>query len=506
MKKGWQAAAVLALFMLCGGTMAPSAAALELDLNGIYEHPVRVAVGVVCLLAALALLLYRALRNPVNRAKRSRSYGAGKPSQGASVESYRKSSRKNKEYGKGIIGLLLPSYKGRRKERTQSSVTVAVPERRRTGKRHAAAPPIRGFSNKSYRGGGSVAEPANLRTAQPDSYREPWGGKNRYGRLRLQWSGKRYRGGGSAAEAANLRTAQPDSYREPWGGKKRYGGFSLPAIPLPYFGRKKPREAAVPKLHEPPRHTGRGQILRPAPAKVSYAEPERYRERLGLRRRYGVKNPADEIPIYRGGNHVLRAARVALATPPSYREPWGSKRRYGNQTVMDWLPVYRGGASISRSRRSVAALPLSYREPWGSKSRYGKGTVGCEPPLSYREPWGRRGRYGREPTAWEMPLSYREPWGSLRRYGAGDPLERTARPERPPYLGGSTTTAKEPWINPETGQLAEPVKPSAKQYGNRRYGGKLYGGRMVHYHGEEPLDSSTVLHDGEDDRQGALPQ
>lgn len=67
-----------------------------------------------------------------------------------------------------------------------------------------------------------------------------------------------------------------------------------------------------------------------------------------------------------------------------------------------------------------------------------------------------------------------------------------------PTWGGSTTTAKEPWIDPDTGQLAEPVQPSGKQYGNRRYGGKLYGGRIVRYREEEPPDSSTVLHDEEE--------
>ncbi|MCD8143436.1 MAG: hypothetical protein LUD83_09235 [Clostridiales bacterium] len=170
---------------------------------------------------------------------------------------------------------------------------------------------------------------------------------------------------------------------------------------------------------------------------------------------------------------------------------------------MDWLPVYRGSVSIARSRHSAPALPLSYREPWGSRARYGKGAVPPELPLSYREPWGQKGRYGQEPRDYEPPLSYREPWGLLRRYGAGDPLERTALPLPTPYLGGSTTTAKEPWIDPDTGRLAEPVQPSAKQYGNRRYGGKLYGGRIVRYREEEPPGSSTVVHDDEDSLQAA---
>ncbi|MCC8099876.1 MAG: hypothetical protein LIO78_07430 [Clostridiales bacterium] len=584
MKKGWQAATALALAVLCGSSLMPSAAAVELDLNGIYEHPVRVAVGVVCLVAAIVLLLYRVLRHPMDSARRSRSYGGDKAAQGTPMEPYRRSRRK-KRVGGGVFGLLLPSYKGRKQAQPGPSVSVAVPERHRASRRRSTASPIRGFSNRSYKGGnsaagaaslrsvqpdsykspwgsrsrygrlrlqaggkryqggGSAAGTANLRSAQPDSYKAPWGSKGRYGRLRLQTGGKRYQGGGSAAGAANLRsvqpdsykapwgsrsrygrlrlqtggkryqggsaagaadlrTPQPDSYREPWGGKKRYGRFALPAIPIPYLGRKKGPDGAVPGPHTPARHTGKG-LFRPAPAKVTYAEPERYRDRFGLRRRYGMKNPRDEIPIYHGGSHVLRAARVALAAPPSYREPWGSRRRYGTQTVMDWLPVYRGSVSIARSRHSAPALPLSYREPWGSRARYGKGVVPPELPLSYREPWGQKGRYGQEPRDYEPPLSYREPWGLLRRYGAGDPLERTALPLPTPYLGGSTTTAKEPWIDPDTGRLAEPVQPSAKQYGNRRYGGKLYGGRIVHYREEEPLDSSTVVHGEADGLQAA---
>ncbi len=514
MKKVWQAAAALALAALCGSILAPSAVAVELDLNGIYEHPVRVAVGALCLVAAVALLLYRALRHPMDNARRSRSYGEDKAAPGAPMESYRRSRRRRKTRG-GVFGLLLPRYTGRKQERSGPQVSVAMPERWRSGRRRNTASPIRGFSNRSYKGGGSAAGSANLRSAQPDSYKAPWGSKSRYGRLRLQAGGKRYQGGGSAAGSADLRSAQPDSYKEPWGGRKRYGGFALPAIPIPYLGRKKGPETNVPGPHTPSRHTGKG-ILRPTPAKVTYAEPERYRERLGLRRRYGIKNPHDEIPIYRGGNHVLRSARVALATPPSYREPWGSKRRYGTQTVMDWLPVYRGSVSVTRSRHSAPALPLSYREPWGSKARNGpqpvmalppayRGSVfvtrsrriAPAPPLSYREPWGWKGRYGREPVGYEPPLSYREPWGALRRYRAGDPLERTALPQPTPYLGGSTTTAKEPWIDPDTGRLAEPVQRSAKQYGNRRYGGKLYGGRIVRYREEEPPGSSTVVHEAD---------
>ncbi|MCD7917401.1 MAG: hypothetical protein LUF84_02925 [Clostridiales bacterium] len=608
MKKGWQAVTALALAVLCGSILAPTAAAVELDFNGIYEHPVRVAVGAVCLVAAVALLLYRVLRHPMDKARRSRSYGGDKGTRGPSMESYRRSRRKKKTPGGGVFGLLLPSYKGRKQGRSGPSVSVAAPERYRTVKRRRTPSPIRGFSNQSYKGGGSGAGSANprtilpdsykapwgrksrygtlrlktgserykgggsaagstnLRAAQPDSYKAPWGSKNRYGTLRLKTGGERYKGGGSAAGSANLRTSQPDSYREPWGGKKRYGGISLPALPIPYLGRRKGADSTVKGPHTPASHTGKG-ILRPAPAKVTVALPERYRERFGLRRRYGMKNPRDEIPIYHGGSHVLRAARVALATPMSYREPWGSRRRYGTQTVMDWLPVYRGSVSISRSRNAYPAVPLSYREPWGTKARYGKGAipyavpqshrepqgmqfrygrgaVPCELPLSYREPWGRKFRYGRgavpyalpqshrEPQGmkfrygrgavpyemplsyrepWgikarygkgavpdELPLSYREPWGFLRRYGAGDPLERTALPLPLPYLGGSTTTAKEPWIDPDTGQLAEPVQPSGKQYGNRRYGGKLYGGRIVRYREEEPPDSSTVLHDEEE--------
>ncbi len=501
MKKVWQAAAALALAVLCGSILAPSAAAVELDFNGIYEHPVRVAVGVVCLVAAVVLLFYRLLRHPMDNAKRSRSYGGGKTTQGASAEPYRRSRRK-KRAGSGVFGLLLPNYKGRKQERSGPSVSVAVPERHRSARRRRTASPILGFSNRPYKGGGSAAGTPNLRAVQPDSYKAPWGSKGRYGRLRLQAGNKRYQGGGSAAGTPDLRAVQPDSYREPWGGKLRYGRFSLPALPIPYLGRRKGAGGTVPGPHTPARHTGKG-IFRPAPAKVTYAEPERYRDRFGLRRRYGMKNPSDEIPIYHGGSHVLRAAKVALAAPPSYREPWGSKRRYGTQTVMDWLPVYRGSVSIAKSRHSAPALPLSYREPWGSRARYGKGAIPSELPLSDREPWGRRCRYGREPVAYELPLSYREPWGPLRRYGAGDPLERTAQPERPPYLGGSTTTAKEPWIDPETGRLAEPVQPSAKQYGNKRYGGKLYGGRIVHYREEEPPDSSTVVHDVEVTLQAA---
>lgn len=500
MKKGWQAATALALAVLCGSSLMPSAAAVELDLNGIYEHPVRVAVGVVCLVAAIVLLLYRVLRHPMDSARRSRSYGGDKAAQGTPMEPYRRSRRK-KRVGGGVFGLLLPSYKGRKQAQPGPSVSVAVPERHRASRRRSTASPIRGFSNRSYKGGNSAAGAASLRSVQPDSYKSPWGSRSRYGRLRLQTGGKRYQGG-SAAGAADLRTPQPDSYREPWGGKKRYGRFALPAIPIPYLGRKKGPDGAVPGPHTPARHTGKG-LFRPAPAKVTYAEPERYRDRFGLRRRYGMKNPRDEIPIYHGGSHVLRAARVALAAPPSYREPWGSRRRYGTQTVMDWLPVYRGSVSIARSRHSAPALPLSYREPWGSRARYGKGVVPPELPLSYREPWGQKGRYGQEPRDYEPPLSYREPWGLLRRYGAGDPLERTALPLPTPYLGGSTTTAKEPWIDPDTGRLAEPVQPSAKQYGNRRYGGKLYGGRIVHYREEEPLDSSTVVHGEADGLQAA---
>ncbi|MCD8084800.1 MAG: hypothetical protein LUF28_00445 [Clostridiales bacterium] len=588
MKKGWQAVTALALAVLCGSILAPTAAAVELDFNGIYEHPVRVAVGVVCLVAAVALLLYRVLRHPMDKARRSRSYGGDKGARGPSMESYRRSRRKKKSPSGGVFGLLLPSYKGRRQGRAGPSVSVAAPERHRTVKRRRAPSPIRGFSNQSYKGGGSAAGTANPRTILPDSYKAPWGSKGRYGTLRLKSGEARYRGGGSAAGTANVRTAQPDSYREPWGGKKRYGGFSLPALPIPYLGRRKEADSTVKGPHTPARHTGKG-ILRPAPAKVTVATPERYRERLGLRRRYGMKNPRDEIPIYHGGSHVLRAARVALAAPMSYREPWGSRRRYGTQTVMDWLPVYRGSVSITRSRNAYPAVPLSYREPWGRKSRYGKGAVPyvlpqshrepqgmqsrygkgavpyalpqshrepqgmqsrygrgavlcelplsyrepwgrkarygegavpyalpqshrepqgmkfrygrgavpCEAPLSYREPWGRKARYGRGAVPDELPLSYREPWGLLRRYGAGDPLERTALPLPLPYLGGSTTTAKEPWIDPDTGRLAEPVQPSRKQYGNRRYGGKLYGGRIVRYREEEPPDGSTVLHDEE---------
>ncbi|MCD8143435.1 MAG: hypothetical protein LUD83_09230, partial [Clostridiales bacterium] len=341
MKKGWQAATALALAVLCGSSLMPSAAAVELDLNGIYEHPVRVAVGVVCLVAAIVLLLYRVLRHPMDSARRSRSYGGDKAAQGTPMEPYRRSRRK-KRVGGGVFGLLLPSYKGRKQAQPGPSVSVAVPERHRASRRRSTASPIRGFSNRPYKGGNSAAGAANLRSAQPDSYKAPWGSKSRYGRLRLQTGGKRYQGGGSAAGAANLRSVQPDSYkapwgskgrygrlrlqtggkryqggdsaagaadlrapqpdsyREPWGGKKRYGGFALPAIPIPYLGRKKGPDGAVPGPHTPARHTGKG-LFRPAPAKVTYAEPERYRDRFGLRRRYGMKNPRDEIPIYHGG-------------------------------------------------------------------------------------------------------------------------------------------------------------------------------------------------------------
>ncbi len=563
MKKVWQTAAAVTLAVLYGGILAPTAAAVELDLNGIYEHPVRVAVGVVCLVAAVVLLLYRVLRHPMENVRRTRSYGEDKTAQGASMESYRRSRRKRKERSGGVFGLLLPNYKGRKQTRSGPQVSVAVPERHRASRRRGSTALIRGFSNRPYKGGGSVAGSANLRTSQPDSYKAPWGGSARYGRLHLQKSGKRYQGGGSAAGSADLCTSQPDSYRQPWGWKGRYGGFTLPVLPIPYFGRRKGPDGAVPGPHTPARHTGKS-LFRPAPAKVTYAEPERYRNWFGLRRRYGMKNSPDEIPIYHGSNHVLRAARVALAAPLSYREPWGSKRRYGTQSVMALPPAYRGSVFLTRNRRNAPALPLSYREPWGSKARYGtqsimalppayrgsvfvtksrriaptlplsyrepwgsKARYGTQPvmalppayrgsifvtrskriapalPLSYREPWGWKGRYGQEPKGYEPPLSYREPWGLLRRYGAGDPLERTALPLPTPYLGGSTTTAKEPWIDPDTGRLAEPVQRSAKQYGNRRYGGKLYGGRIVRYREEEPLDSSTVVHDDEDSLQTA---
>ncbi|MCD7856453.1 MAG: hypothetical protein LUG55_01370, partial [Clostridiales bacterium] len=206
MKKVWQAAAAVTLAVLYGGTLAPTAAAVELDLNGIYEHPVRVAVGVVCLVAAVVLLLYRVLRHPMENVRRTRSYGEDKTTQGASMESYRRSRRKRKERNGGVFGLLLPNYKGRKQTRSGPQVSVAVPERHRASRRRGSTALIRGFSNRPYKGGGSVAGSANLRTSQPDSYKAPWGGSARYGRLRLQKAGKRYQGGGSAAGAANLRT------------------------------------------------------------------------------------------------------------------------------------------------------------------------------------------------------------------------------------------------------------------------------------------------------------
>lgn len=489
MKKVWQAVMALLAAAGCGVWLVSSAAAFELDMSGLRDHPVRVGIGVACVAVAVALLLYRLLRKPLDEQKRQRSYGEP-VSPAAAVASHRKARRKGKRYGGGFLGSFIPSYKGGKSAAGGASLSRSEPETYRRTKRRSYSKTKPGAPVQSYKGGGSSTGQATVRELLPSSYKEPWGSGKRYGRFRLPALPIPYLGRKNGPPAAVLGDHTPDSHR----GKRRiFRAVTFrPMLPASYKGgwaraNSPDLGVALPESHRKKRTALRfgggagiplplsykGGWNRAGSADVAVAsEPERYRS--GLRRRYGVKNRPDEIPVYRGRRSVLHAARVALAVPPSYREPWGSGRRYGSWDTPKVLPAYHGGSSGAKRCASVPALPPSYREPWGSKRRYGSGV-----PLQ------------------ELPLSYREPWGSERRYGAGDPLERTAQPERPHYYGGSTTTAKEPWVNPETGTLAAPRRSSARQYGNRRYGGKLYGLRVVHYREEEPPDSSTVVHEDE---------
>jgi hypothetical protein len=457
---------------------------MSIDLEGIQEHPVRVAIGLLCIVLGIGLLLYRIFGRAVSEGRRRRSYGENRPV-GTGITSHKRGNTGKKRYKVASFSFSVPHYKGRKK--TEASPTL-------TGAKSTQ------YHGKS-RGSGAVVQ-----FAQQESYKEPKRkkGASRIGGLPLPMP--HYTGGKSAASSAALPTIQtaryhgkskrdgaavsiaaPERHTEPKGNARAYGSGGLPVSLPHYTGGKHAASAAVFSTAKQEQYRGE---KREAAAPIHFAEPKGYCEPKRKGDRYGAfQLPSLPLPYF--GRRKKQEAAPLLASQPEVHR--GKKRITQAVTFQPQLPErYRGGGSAASGISISVPLPMSHSEPQGDQKRYGRGeAVGKQPSVYY----GTKKRTTATVPLPAMPASHKEPQGDLRRYGAGDSLERMARPEPPHYTGGSTTSAKEPWVNPETGKLAQPLVSNAKQYGNARYGGKLYGRRVVRYREEEPLDSSTVLRD-----------
>jgi hypothetical protein len=459
------------------------------------------------------------------------SYKGGKSSaasadlRGALPMSYKESWGSQKRYGNFQFGVAVPSYK--------------------TGKSAASAAHLSNSAPASYHGGWAAAgEAAVPLPHRPSSHNGRRGNKTGLSGWKPAFPVPSYKGGFNTAKGAVPGTHNPNSHSGFRLSSLRFG-FWRPDAPTPsYKGGFNPAAGAVPNTHSPNRHTGfrlsslrfgfwrpdaptpsyKGGFSAASAADLSAAAPASHRAPQGLLQiRYGQQPFQLPLPSYKGGFSAAKAARVSYHSPQSYRRGFARYRLSGKNWVVP-VDSYKGGYSIAGTGRPIQELPRSYREPWGSKRRYGavpilpirmdgsptpQSQVVVEPPMSYKEPWGSKARYGRItaiPTPIRMdgspvpqsrvvvepPMSYKESWGSQKRYGKDKSIPA---PEKH-YYGGSTTNAKAPWQNPETGEVYMEHLSNAKRYGNSRYGGKLYAPRSCkHFQkkSDTPIEESTLV-------------
>lgn len=461
-------AAVSAGRLLLTGTVNP----FEIDPLAFQHHPVRVAVGVLCLVLALLLTIYQKTWRKARDARRKRKFGETVSHTTASAPTHKTKQKGERRYGELLWTLFFPSYKGGSSKAGAADLSRRSPNRHRQASSEDRYGSFR-FPNpfNLYRGGGSKAGSAKLGQSNPDSYKERWGSEKRYGSFRFPNPFNLYRGGESKAKSARFGRSQPESYKESWGSESRYGSFQFPnPFNLYRGGGSKAGEGRSHAQHQPSSHTGRlfslrggweadadlssykGGESRAEGAKLGFALPLSYRSRPGQQKktyrfRADVSSysgggaagegriPLPHVPTSHGG-HRLRRSQLAgwkpFAAIESYRggiatageaiiqnlAPGVSHKRriipavrYGFSPKELPAPSYKGGWAIAKPARLGRRAPQShrFRLPWNQL-----GSKRWSVPVnSYK---GGYGVAGVGKPIQELPLSYKEPWGFKARY------------------------------------------------------------------------------------------
>lgn len=455
-------AAVSSGKLLLSGVANP----FEIDPLAFQHHPVRMVIGALCLVLAMALTIYQTTHRKAHDAKRKKNFGETVTHSTATAPAHKTKQKGERRYGEIIWTLFFPSYKGGGSKASSANLNRSTPSSYKRGANEERYGSFQ-FPNPFhlYKGGGSRAGSANLNRTTPESYKERWGSEKRYGSFQFINPFQFYKGGESKAKSARLNRSQPDSYRESWGSQKRYGSFQF-INPFNFYkgGGSHAGEGRSHVQHRPNSHTGRVFSLRggweaDAPSasykggesraersELGISLPLSYRSRPGARKKtyrfqadvssYSGggsagegKIPLPHVPTSHGG-HRLRRSQLAgwkpFAAIQRYRggiavagealiqnlNPGGSHKRriipavrYGFSPKELPAPSYKGGWAAAKPARLGRKAPQSHR--FRTPLQYLGSKRWSVPVNSYK---GGYGIAGVGKPVQELPLSYRHPW------------------------------------------------------------------------------------------------